>query len=116
MFCQGLLWTRYRSFYRDPVWTKQLNKTEFSCLDVLDQPVYRPGWTDLWTDIVSCPSVFNINITIKTGKPRSFMDVTIDVSHFHRYCQISESEYAKYSKTPHKQSKYIYLPSLKLSF
>ena len=21
------------------------------------QPVYRPGWTDLWTDIVSCPSV-----------------------------------------------------------
>ena len=43
----------------------------------LDQPVYRPGWTDLWTDIVSCPSgVFNINITIKTGKPWSFMDGT----------------------------------------
>ena len=42
----------------------------------VDQQVYRPGWTDLWTDIVSCPSIFNINITIKTGKPRSFMDGT----------------------------------------
>ena len=40
----------------------------------IDQPVYRSGWTDLWTDIVSCPSrVFNINITIKkTGKPRNY--------------------------------------------
>ena len=27
-------------------------------------------------DIVSCPRVFNINITIRTGKPRSFMDGT----------------------------------------
>ena len=46
---------------------------------ILDQPFYRPEWTDLWNDIVSCPSVsevFNINITIKTGKPRSFMDGT----------------------------------------
>ena len=35
----------------------------------IDQPVYCPGWTDLWTDIVSCPSgVFNINITIKKEK------------------------------------------------
>ena len=42
----------------------------------VDQPVYRPGWTDLWTDIVSCPSIFNINITIKTGKPQRFMDGT----------------------------------------
>ena len=47
----------------------------------LNQPVYRPGWTDLWTDIVSCPSVtnpgvFNINITIKMGITQSFMNGT----------------------------------------
>ena len=55
-----------------------LGSGDLNLPDTLDQPVYRPGWTDLWTDIVSCPSVpgvFNINIT-KMGKPRSFMDGT----------------------------------------
>ena len=51
-------------------------KTDFVQLGLsIGQPVYCPGWTDLWTDTVSCPSVtrgFQYKHHNKKGKTPDF--------------------------------------------